>query len=151
MSVGIPAAPSVICPACEGEGIGSGYVPELCGEGEDQACESCSGSGRIELPWQWVVCSQCRGHGTSSAYLGAFTAEQMREDPEFAEDYMRGDYDRTCETCGGRRVVPEPDRQLCDPKLLAAYDAQQADEAAARREERNIYLMEGGWREEWAR
>ena len=35
------------CPACEGDGIASEHVPELCGEGEDRACHVCGGSGVI--------------------------------------------------------------------------------------------------------
>ena len=53
------------------------------------------------LPGHWEICGDCRGEGKSSAYLGAFTREQMDEDPEFFEDYMEGRYDRPCEECGG--------------------------------------------------
>ena len=55
-----------------------------------------------------AVCPQCRGEGTSSLYLGAFTASEFDEmGEEFQYDYMRGALDRTCETCDGLRVVWE--------------------------------------------
>lgn len=56
-------------------------------------------------PTKVEVCPQCGGRGTSSLYLGSFSHDQMTEDPDFAEDYMRGGYDRTCDSCQGRNVV----------------------------------------------
>jgi hypothetical protein len=55
-----------------------------------------------------IVCPQCRGKGTSTAYLGAYTASEWAEQgDDFHDDYLSGVYDRTCETCGGRNVVDE--------------------------------------------
>jgi RecJ-like exonuclease len=101
-----------------------------------------------ELPTKWKICPQCEGHGKSSLYLGAFTGEQMREDPEFAEEYMAGRYDRTCETCKGSGKVEEVDRRRCNAKLLRAYDKQQDSITEMRAIERQERLFEGGWREE---
>lgn len=56
------------------------------------------------LPGGWAICPDCNGHGGSSAYLGAFTREDMDEDPEFFEDYMAGRYDRPCPNCNGGKV-----------------------------------------------
>ncbi len=103
--------------------------------------------GEVELPFKWEICGQCRGHGTSSRYLGAFTADQMREDPEFAEDYMNDEYDRTCETCGGSGKVKVLDRTKTPADQLEAYDAQQRDLEDVRSIERQERLMEGGWRD----
>lgn len=104
--------------------------------------------GERELPFRYVICGQCEGHGRSSAYLGAFTGDQMREDPDFADDYRAGVYDRSCETCGGSGKVKVVDRAKCSKADLAAYDAQQRESAECDAIQRQERLMEGGWREE---
>ncbi len=103
--------------------------------------------GEETLPFKWEICSQCRGHGTSTRYLGAFTADQMREDPEFAEDYKNGEYDRTCETCQGGGKVKVLDETKLSPEKLEAYRDQQRDDEDTRAIERQERMMEGGWRE----
>jgi DnaJ-class molecular chaperone len=134
--------PTIPCAACDGEGVDGEYVPELCGEGEDRECLSCEGTGRAKLPWKYEVCGQCEGKGTSSAYLGAFTASEWAEqDDEFKEDYMSGKYDRPCETCGGRRVVAEVDRARCTPQQLDAFDKEQQEEY----EDARCRAAESGW------
>jgi len=105
------------------------------------------------LPFTWAICSRCDGHGKSSAYLGAFTGEQMREDPEFARDYMAGVYDRACDCCGGAGKVKEPDLGKMTPEQHAAWEIELHDrvqDAAAERSERMMdpeYLAElrGGY------
>ena len=99
------------------------------------------------LPYKWVICPDCDGHGKSSAYLGAFTGSQMREDPDFAEEYFAGAYDRACDGCTGSGKVPVVDARACKRADLLGYRAQQdeiADMNAMHRAER---LFEGGWRE----
>jgi hypothetical protein len=54
---------------------------------------------------EYVVCPQCRGTGYGDG-LGDVT-EMLHEDPDFAEDYRAGLYNRGCEECGGLRVVPQ--------------------------------------------
>lgn len=55
---------------------------------------------------KFIVCPECEGTGSSSAYLGAFTSEEMWEQgDEFVEDYIAGRYDRNCDECKGQRVV----------------------------------------------
>ena len=62
------------------------------------------------VPTKWEVCPSCKGKGSSSAHLGAFTTEEMEElGDDFKEDYLQGMYDRTCETCNGRTTVQTPD------------------------------------------
>lgn len=62
------------------------------------------------LPTKWVICETCKGEGKSTAYLGAFSAEEMlEEDLEFIEDYVSGFYDRCCDECGGTGKVREAD------------------------------------------
>ena len=133
-----PKLPSVTCTACEGDGIGGGeYVPELCGEGEDTECQACKGRGTVNLPYFFEVCPQCEGSGTSSAYLGAYTASEWAEqDDEFKEDYIAGRYDRTCQTCNGLRVVAEVDREQCPADLLKRWDEAEAFDAECRRTQR---------------
>ncbi len=78
-----------------------------------------------ELPTKFEVCSQCRGSGKSSAYLGAFTSSEWeQEDYEFKEDYVAGRYDRTCDRCGGERVVEYVDDELLErtnPELFKEW------------------------------
>lgn len=100
------------------------------------------------LPFVWAICPTCDGHGKSSAYLGAFTGDQMREDPEFMEDYFAGHYDRTCDECAGRGSIPVIDLDKTPKADLKLYNEQQADLAEMRAIERQEYLFCGGWREE---
>lgn len=102
----------------------------------------------VRLPTKWCICSQCHGEGKSSAYLGAFTASEMREDPEWAEDYMAGRFDRTCERCNGTGKTESVDRGRCRKDLLALYDEDQRIRRQIRDEERAERLFCGGWREE---
>jgi hypothetical protein len=103
-----------------------------------------------ELPFRWVICGTCRGHGTSSAYLGAFTADQMDElGPEFRREYAEGFYDRTCDACGGSGKRKQIDRRRCTtPALreaLAAHDAHIEQRELELNEARNIARMMGDW------
>ena len=78
-------------------------------------------------PVQREKCPQCDGTGASSLYLGAFTSEQMSEDPDFADDYWRGGYDRTCETCEGRNVVEIIDDRMLPEDLRESFLEWMAD------------------------
>jgi predicted methyltransferase len=65
------------------------------------------------VPAKRVLCTQCNGDGTSSAYLGDFTWTEMNEQGEdFVEDYFAGRLDKQCETCKGKRweLIPDEDR-----------------------------------------
>jgi rRNA maturation protein Nop10 len=76
------------------------------------------------LPARYVVCGYCSGTGTSSAYLGAFTADEWsQESVEFREDYLAGAYDRECPECGGKRVVAMPrNREDYDTQNQQVFD-----------------------------
>lgn len=51
---------------------------------------------------KWEICPECDGHGKSSAYLGAFSMEDLAEQgDDFQEDYFAGAYDRPCQRCRG--------------------------------------------------
>ncbi len=99
------------------------------------------------LPFTWGICDACSGHGASSAYLGAFTAEEIRDDADFAEDYFAGRFDRPCGECGGTGKVQDLDRDACTEEELALFDEQEEDLHRSRETERQERLMEGGWRE----
>ena len=81
------------------------------------------------LPKRWVVCPQCRGRGTSCAYLGAFTHDEMHEmGDEFIDDYASGFYDRTCDVCDGRTTVEEVCEDALTPELLKLWHQHQQGE-----------------------
>lgn len=76
----------------------------------------------MTLHTRWEICDDCRGEGKSSAYLGAYTSDEMHEaGPEFQEDYMNGFYDKPCSSCKGKGKVEVPDEEIADPKALKAY------------------------------
>lgn len=63
----------------------------------------------LEVPFEWQVCPACQGKGSHvnpSVDCCGLSADDFREDPEFAEDYCSGAYDITCNECGGERLVP---------------------------------------------
>lgn len=74
------------------------------------------------------VCGTCNGEGTSSAYLGAFSGEDMANDPEFFESYMQGAYDRVCPECNGNKVVDVPDESRTPKDVWEKYVTYCTDE-----------------------
>jgi hypothetical protein len=95
----------------------------------------------VTLPTKWEVCSACGGEGKSSAYLGAFTPDELdREGEDFVIDYWNGAYDRECEICNGRTTVRavDEDNLTMEQAVLwgreqQAYAEALAEEAAERR------------------
>lgn len=56
----------------------------------------------------WEICPLCEGHGkhvNPSIDASGLTSEDFAEDPDFADDYMSGAYDVTCNQCHGRGSV----------------------------------------------
>lgn len=81
-----------------------------------------------KMPAKFEVCSTCRGRGQHSLRMGAICADEWYGpdwDDDSREAYINGDYDATCDTCGGKRVVLVLDRDRCKPALLAEYDREQ--------------------------
>jgi len=82
-----------------------------------------------EPQWQWAICGVCNGHGTSTAYLGAYTRsdrEEMGDEwYEFMDDVKRGVYDQPCPECGGTGKVQE-----FAGDALAEWREWEAEEAA---------------------
>ena len=98
-----------------------------------------SDDGVFEVPMEWGVCPTCQGEGkhvNPSIDAHGLSAEDFAEDPEFAEDYMRGTYDVPCHECQGQRVVPTS----TDPRFIKAMDEFWASEAA----DRHTQMMESG-------
>lgn len=90
-----------------------------------------------ELPFKWVICRHCDGHGKSSAYLGAFTHETWGElDDEWKDDYIAGNYDRPCECCAGSGKVQIVDRAKMTKAEREAWHIQCEEERSMRAIER---------------
>ena len=76
---------------------------------------------------KWIVCPVCDGEGKTvnpAIDCHGLTAEDFREDPDFAEEYKNGTYDITCNACRGQRVVTkervkELERNADDRELAA--------------------------------
>lgn len=98
----------------------------------------------VELPWRYEVCPVCRGHGkhvNPAIDCMGLTQEDFDADPDFEEAYFAGQYDVTCNGCGGLRVVPALDEDRCDPDLRREYEADLADDAAYEAECRAERMM----------
>lgn len=100
----------------------------------DDAEQAAADELEVNIParyLRWEICAECNGEGRSSAYLGAFSGEDMDADPEFFESYMRGDYDRPCGCVDGKvqvvRVDALPDgvraRYVAQQRAIADADA----------------------------
>lgn len=78
----------------------------------------------VDVPATYEVCRQCDGHGSHSLALGAITEEDRDRDwsPDEWDGYVRGDYDQTCEVCGGKRVEAVLDRKRVSAELLRQID-----------------------------
>lgn len=112
--------------------IENGHVVITNDEGED-----------IELPTQWAICSECNGDGKHSQRLGAITqSERERDwDEESWETYLRGGYDRTCDSCSGSGKVLEVDVDKLTPeqgRLWVAWVEDEAEYRQMRRMERDM-------------
>ena len=85
------------------------------------------------VPFKWCICGGCDGSGKSSAYLGAYTWDEMDEAGlEFIEDYFAGNYDRACERCEGTGKVKTANRKAMNRAALAIWDEQRRGEAEDR-------------------
>lgn len=85
----------------------------------------------VRLPTHKEVCSVCRGEGSTvnpSIDCNGLSAEDFREDPDFAEEYMRGTYDEQCRHCGGLRVVDVVDWDAVPADVKAEAESQRREE-----------------------
>lgn len=106
----------------------------VCGA-PDETCE-CPDYERVDieepLPTKWGVCPVCDGEGkhvNPSIDAGGISAEDFYSDPDFAESYMDGTYDVTCNRCEGKRVVPVVDFDAMPKWQQDAYETQLREEA----------------------
>jgi hypothetical protein len=88
----------------------------------------------LVIPAAWAICPSCSGNGGSSAYLGAFTREDLDEafDPEAQEAYFAGEFDRPCTRCHGTGKVLEaviPACSFAQKRALVILRRDQRDEA----------------------
>lgn len=81
----------------------------------------------VELPGKYEVCYACHGEGTETLRDYDFSARDFQEDPDFAEAYFGGRYDKPCRDCKGSRVVVVIDRGGCKPEQIEAYDQRMKD------------------------
>lgn len=96
----------------------------------------------VPVPVKWEICSCCQGHGKSSAYLGAYTSDDMDDmDDDFIQDYIDGRYDRRCDECEGSGKVEAADVARMPPDMLTAWRDQEREDAAMRAEERMERMM----------
>ena len=82
------------------------------------------------LPFVYEVCSVCQGEGTHvnpSIDCDGLTHEDFDADPEFQDNYFRGDYDITCNNCGGKRVEKVPDFRAMSQEMRDAWKEQQEE------------------------
>jgi RecJ-like exonuclease len=99
------------------------------------------------MPDKWVICPVCRGDGSHvnpNIDAHGLTREDFSEDPDFAEDYMKGTYDITCQTCQGTgKVRGDQQEQIIQGLIQAAEDRR-----LAAMEDGNFesYSVAGDWR-----
>lgn len=94
-------------------------------------------------PAHWEICQSCYGEGTTTSHIepvgGGFTssewAEACYDNPDFAEDYFSGKYDRPCPRCdGGKVLVPDLDSWPDEAKKSwIEKEEYEAEERAAQR------------------
>lgn len=97
----------------------------------------------VTLPTRWAICPECDGHGKSSAYLGAITADDRERDwsEEEFDEYLRGGYDRRCDACEGSGKVKEVDWRRLSNAEREVWRAKCEEEAAYRAECRLERMM----------
>jgi len=112
----------------------------LCEDCKHTECvEDCDSSKEFFLPAKLEVCGTCRGNGSHvnpSIDAHGITGDEWAEwGEEEQHSYMNGGYDVACNECGGKRVVPVPDRERASKEALAIYDeeVQSAYDNAAER------------------
>lgn len=79
---------------------------------------------KFELPVAKEVCPICEGEGkivNRSIDGNGISADEFYDDPDFAEDYMSGVYDVTCDECNGLRVVDVVDESRLDEETIERW------------------------------
>lgn len=93
------------------------------------------------LPTSFRVCPTCRGNGKhvnrnidGNGITGSEWAELCAEDEDFADNYMSGMYDVTCEECNGIRVIPEIDVESLSEDQKKLYEIYCEQQESARQD-----------------
>lgn len=124
-------------------------IPSDCGRQDYHDGHDVESEGEPEflsLNAKYEVCDTCNGRGKTvnpSIDGNGISSDQFDEDPEFARSYFRGDYDVTCRTCEGKRVVLVVDEENNPADLLKKYEEYEHDRYADARERYNEMRMEG--------
>jgi hypothetical protein len=85
------------------------------------------------LPTKWEICDSCHGEGTR-ALRGMVVSNELLDDCEFMEDYMRGTYDTKCDDCHGDGKYKVVDEERCTPEQLAEWQESRREIAASNAE-----------------
>lgn len=116
-----------------------------CERAPDRITVEDDGGIERELPTRWELCDVCDGKGTHvnpNIDRQGLTGDDFHDDPDFFDNYRRGDYDIPCNRCGGRRVIAVVDEDACEAELLKIYredmDAQAEVDAEAAAEARHF-------------
>lgn len=68
--------------------------------------------GVITVDSRYIVCPKCNGHGVHfrNDLDEDYLIDSMIEDGDYdgLDDYMKGDYDQSCDDCDGMRVINDP-------------------------------------------
>lgn len=59
---------------------------------------------------KWIICVACAGEGSCvnpNIDAHGLTADDFRDDPDFADDYFSGRYDQRCRACKGSGKIRE--------------------------------------------
>lgn len=105
---------------------------------------------QVQLPAKYKVCPDCEGEGrvlTEAIRHHAYSREDMDEDPDFMEEYLKGGhgiYGVECPTCQGRTTVLIPDVSRARPAHLKLYNRLREEQDRQIREDHRTYLMECG-------
>ena len=96
------------------------------------------------LPTCWAICGSCTGDGTmvNPSIDAGGLSDDLRDDPDFMQDYMGGQFDVACNECGGSGKVREIDRDRADfAEQIAEYDQEVEDHYASEAESRAERMM----------
>ena len=106
------------------------YIPM---EGDTDADRAAADLHGQPIPARFEVCDTCRGRGSHvdpNIDAGGVDAETFGDDPDFAEAYMRREYDVPCAACGGARVTPTVDETRATPEQIEFAKGWIADQHA---------------------
>ena len=108
----------------------------------------------LRLPTKFRVCPTCDGRGS---YVNpaidehGISAEEMHDDPDFAESYFSGAYDVTCAECLGKNVIETIDQEKLvtssQTRRFKLFCAQIKERKEIEREDRVTAYYESGGRE----